>query len=304
MILNFCPINSHNGTEIGKSIEKCLLEWGIDDIFTVTVDNASSNDTVVYLRGKLQNWRKAVLRGKWAHVRCVAHIVNLVVTDGFKKLGDSVDYIRVAIKYVRQSPVKFKKFRECAEIEKIDCKKLLSLDVLTRWNSTYMMLDTAQRFERAFERFEEQDPYISQELTCLPTKSDWEKARFLVLFLENFCELTVKVSRTKYVTCNNFFNDLSHINGLLNEMVESQNSELSSMARVMKDKYDKYWGRIEKMNMLIFISSILDPRTKFEYLEFVLSKMYGASDGGVMAILVKDALVELFNEYKSFNSPQ
>lgn len=123
MILTFCPINSHKGTEIGKSIEKCLLEWGIDDIFTITVDNASSNDMAVqYLRGKLQNWGKAVLGVKWTHVRCVAHIVNLVVTDGLRKLGDSVDYIRAAVRYVRQSPSRLKKFRECAEIEKIDCK--------------------------------------------------------------------------------------------------------------------------------------------------------------------------------------
>lgn len=302
-ILSFCPISSHKGTEIGKCIEKCLLEWGIDDVFTVTVDNASSNDTAIqYLRGKLQNWRKTVLGGKWTHVRCVAHIVNLIVHDGLKKLGDSIDNIRAAVRYVRQSPMRLKKFKECAEIEKIECKKLLSLDVATRWNSTYMMLDTASKYERAFERFEEQDPYMSSELSCLPTKSDWEKARYLVIFLENFYELTVKVSGTKYVTCNNFFDDLSHINGLLNEMVESPNVELNSMARTMKDKYDKYWGKIEKMNMLIFISSILDPRTKFEYLEFVLSKMYGEVDGGVVAMLAKDSMFELFNEYKRLHS--
>ncbi|XP_071914073.1 zinc finger BED domain-containing protein RICESLEEPER 2-like [Coffea arabica] len=250
-ILNFCPIASHKGTEVGKAIEKCLLEWGVDDILTVTVDNASSNDVAVhYLRGKLQNWGKAVLGGKWTHVRCVAHIVNLIVNDGIKKLGDSVDCIRAAVRYVRQSPSRLKKFKEFVEIEKIECKRLLCLDVPTRWNSTYLMLDTAQRFERAFERFEEQDPYMLQELENLPTKSDWTKARFLVIFLENFYQLTVKVSGSKYVTSNNFFTDISHIHGILIEMTASDNDELSSMARSMKEKYDKYWGKIEKMNML------------------------------------------------------
>uniref|UniRef100_A0A803MAX5 HAT C-terminal dimerisation domain-containing protein n=1 Tax=Chenopodium quinoa TaxID=63459 RepID=A0A803MAX5_CHEQI len=35
----------HKGEAIGKAIEACLEYWGIDDkLFTVTVDNASSND--------------------------------------------------------------------------------------------------------------------------------------------------------------------------------------------------------------------------------------------------------------------
>ena len=50
-ILNFFPISSHRGDAIGKAIEKYLRDWGIDRIFTVTVDNASSNDVAVaYLK--------------------------------------------------------------------------------------------------------------------------------------------------------------------------------------------------------------------------------------------------------------
>lgn len=36
-------------------------------------------------------------------------------------------------------------------------KRILCLDVQTRWNSTYLMLGTALEFEKVFERFEEQD---------------------------------------------------------------------------------------------------------------------------------------------------
>ncbi|KAL4571005.1 hypothetical protein LXL04_017755 [Taraxacum kok-saghyz] len=31
-ILNFCPILSHKGSQIGELIEKCLLDWGIDKL--------------------------------------------------------------------------------------------------------------------------------------------------------------------------------------------------------------------------------------------------------------------------------
>ena len=50
-ILNFFPISSHRDDVICKAIEKCLCDWGIDRIFTITVDNASSNDVAVaYLK--------------------------------------------------------------------------------------------------------------------------------------------------------------------------------------------------------------------------------------------------------------
>ena len=45
--INFCPITSHRGEDLGKSISKCLHEWGLHHIFTVTVDNAGSNSVAI-----------------------------------------------------------------------------------------------------------------------------------------------------------------------------------------------------------------------------------------------------------------
>ena len=46
-IINFCPITSHRGEDLGKSISKYLHEWGLHRIFTATVDNAGSNSTAI-----------------------------------------------------------------------------------------------------------------------------------------------------------------------------------------------------------------------------------------------------------------
>lgn len=43
-IISFVQIPSHKGEVIGLAIELILLDWGIEKLFTVTVDNASSND--------------------------------------------------------------------------------------------------------------------------------------------------------------------------------------------------------------------------------------------------------------------
>ncbi|GKA73278.1 zinc finger BED domain-containing protein RICESLEEPER 2-like protein [Tanacetum coccineum] len=79
-VLNFCPISSHRGVDIGKAVEMCLLKWGIEsNVFTITVDNASTNDVAVaYLKSKFANWEKYILEGKWLHVRCIADVMNLL----------------------------------------------------------------------------------------------------------------------------------------------------------------------------------------------------------------------------------
>jgi hypothetical protein len=46
-VLNFCVVPDHKGETLGEKIEECLLEWGIGNILTITVDNASSNNTAI-----------------------------------------------------------------------------------------------------------------------------------------------------------------------------------------------------------------------------------------------------------------
>jgi hypothetical protein len=43
-ILNFCLIPNHKGKTTGDKILECILGWGIRNIFTIAVDNATSND--------------------------------------------------------------------------------------------------------------------------------------------------------------------------------------------------------------------------------------------------------------------
>ena len=90
-ILNFCPVDSHKGKDLGIAIEKCLLDWEIEKVFTVTVDNASSNDVAIrHLRNAINNWGHSVLDGEFLHMRCMAHILNLVVVDGLKHVNPSI----------------------------------------------------------------------------------------------------------------------------------------------------------------------------------------------------------------------
>nr|KJB30382.1 hypothetical protein B456_005G140200 [Gossypium raimondii] len=243
---------------IGMVIEKCLLNWGIDKLFTVTVDNASSNDVAIgYLRKKFNPRGGLVQNGKYLHMRCMAHIVNLIVVEGLKAKNKFVERVRGAVRYLRQSPARLQKFKECVVVEKIECKKMLCLDVCTRWNSTYLMLDTAWNFERAFERFEEQDTNFRAELERgegWPSVDDWDNL--------------------------------------------NSNIDFNVMAIKMKEKYDKYWGDIDKMNLLMFVACVLDPIQKLKYLEFALTEMSSSEKACEMMQKLKESLYELFDEYK------
>jgi hypothetical protein len=304
-ILNFCPISSHKGEMIGKAIEKCLLDWEVDRVFTITVDNASSNDqAIAYMKRKLNNWGGCVLNGDFLHVRCVAHIINLVVQDGLKEISDSIVRVRQAVRYVKQSPARLQKFKKCIEEEKIQTKKMLCLDVPTRWNSTYLMLDASHRLRNAFERFDVEDPYYEHDLQeregkGKPTEEDWENVKRLVGFLRSFYDFTLSISGSLYVTSNSFLHEVSSIDDILREWCVSDDFDLSVMAKRMREKYNKYWGKPEKLNMLLYVSVVLDPRYKLEYVEFVLGEMYEETVAKMVLENVKCTLSSLINEYKS-----
>ena len=90
-IISFVPVTSHRGQYLAKALENSLLDWGIKNVFTVTVDNASSNDTVIgYFKKKMLSWGASSIRLKFLHMRCLAHILNLVVNHRLKEVNVSV----------------------------------------------------------------------------------------------------------------------------------------------------------------------------------------------------------------------
>lgn len=70
------------------------------------------------------------------------------------------------------------------------------------------------------------------------------------------------------------------------------------MARQMKAKFDKYWGDIDKMNMMIYLGVILDPNLKLLGVKMTLCNIYGDEKGERMAGKIKNFVYDLFEEYK------
>ncbi|KAM3269606.1 hypothetical protein P3S67_030488 [Capsicum chacoense] len=76
------------------------------------------------------------------------------------------------------------------------------------------------------------------------------------------------------------------------------------MASNMRKKFRKYWGTPDKMNKMIFISPVLDPRNKLEYVPFAIVDMFGKEIGDKLSDSVESYMKSLFEHYvkKSKNS--
>ncbi|XP_026447774.1 zinc finger BED domain-containing protein DAYSLEEPER-like [Papaver somniferum] len=114
-------------------------------------------------------WTGATERTEYLHVKCASHVLALVIKDAVKLYNKSIARIRSVVKYVTGSPARWEKFKHCCSLEKIDCNKGIILDCKTIWNSTFLMLEAAEKYERAFKRLEKYDrdykkKYIFEEV--------------------------------------------------------------------------------------------------------------------------------------------
>ncbi|CAN1788306.1 Zinc finger BED domain-containing protein RICESLEEPER 2 [Linum perenne] len=304
-IINFTKITSHKGDDIGAKLAECLEEWGLKNVFTVTLDNASTNDVAcTFLKEKLETWGTSFRSGRYLHVRCVAHIVNLVVNDGLNEIGMSVKRVRQAVRWLRSSGSREAKFHAQVTAQNVQSKRMVSLDCQTRWNSTFLMLDTALVYERVFTVLDAIDPTFKEDLFAIgtPTTEDWKLVRNLTKFLKFFHRMTKTASGTKYCTVHLFLGELTRLYNHLSKASSGSDQHLAGVAWNMKAKVEKYWdvseGENVKMNKILYIALLFDPRHKMQMLEHCFELMYGALRGQQLKMLVKEELVKMFDMYR------
>ena len=84
-------------------------------------------------------WQIKDDHAKLFHVRCCAHILNLIVKDGLKQVDSTLEKIRDIAYNINCSQAKHELFFYCCKIENMK-RKNIRLDIPTRWNSTYKLL--------------------------------------------------------------------------------------------------------------------------------------------------------------------
>ena len=82
-------------------------------ISTITVDNCSSNDSMIdILREKLSLNNSLLLNGKFFHMRCAARILNLVVKEGLDVIRVEIEKIHDSVAFWSATPSRVEKFED------------------------------------------------------------------------------------------------------------------------------------------------------------------------------------------------
>lgn len=292
---NIC--GTHSGENIAALFSKVIGEAGIQvqNVFWVTTDNASSNDTFFKEFGELCAENQICFSEDSNRVRCAAHILNLCVQDLLTQLkvlptlevedeietgqileiddddeiinNENSDETKVIIKLrklvraIRASPQKIEKLAEKCRDNNIKDNKLI-IDVKTRWNSTYLMITRAQQLKIPIIVFCTTEPKFQNYLL---TDEDWRALDCLQQVLQHFDRATQHLSMSRNVTISSVVPMFDWLNDKLKSYVEgSCNPALKSACSKALDKLQKYFP-CPDADILLFVAVVINPAFKLQY---------------------------------------
>ncbi|KAL6912186.1 hypothetical protein ACP4OV_000991 [Aristida adscensionis] len=201
--INFKQVpHPHNAAATHSTIMDCLYEWDIaNKAFAFTLDNATSNDKAVR-KLKAALWTDLPFQGHDLHVRCSAHILNLIVQDGMETIQDVIEPVRDVVKHIVSSSSRLQIFNTIPQQFGLQPKRGFTLDVCTRWNSTYEMLEEALAYKDALSR------YVDLHNIKGPIGEQWNLARRVCKFLKKFADTTKVFSMHDFPTSHRYVKEV------------------------------------------------------------------------------------------------
>ncbi|CAN0917467.1 Putative AC transposase [Linum grandiflorum] len=282
----------HTSERLAAKLSQCLLDWNIDTkLSTITLDNCTTNDAMINLVRESLLPSNLIHDGALLHMRCSAHILNLIVRDGLEVVKDGIEKIRESVVFWTCTPRRVEYFHDNAKQCKLSVSNKLVLDCPTRWNSTYEMLRVAIPYKVVFERLKKREA----QYNSLPNDNHWIFAAAVCEKLEVFASMTEIFSGLHYPTANQFFIKVCELRLHMLSWLDDPNHIISRMAGKMWLKFSKYWNDI---HLLLAVAVVLDPRYKLHIVEYFAAK-FGSTNTDLAAERVKSVLVDLFREYQS-----
>ncbi|KAL2920462.1 putative AC transposase [Bienertia sinuspersici] len=287
----------HRGVDIYLFVVGLIKEWNLEGkTFSMTCDNAGSMDVMVArLKSDLQTFGTLPLGGRFFHVRCCAHILNLIVQSGMKVIDASILKVPETVNYIAGSDNRLVLFEKCVVDSKSNFVGKLLIDCATRWNSTYQMLKRALEAKDALNLFAIVDTSFDFGLSA----DEWNVVDFVCKFLESFYNITVMFSGSDYPTTNLYFRNIVAIEKLLVVAHTHTVASIQSMATVMMEKFEKYWS---DYSVLLAIAVLLDPRYKMHFVKTASGKLYVHAEVEVKVQEIYNAFVELYKFYDQSTS--
>ncbi|GFY91147.1 hypothetical protein Acr_07g0013430 [Actinidia rufa] len=176
-------------------------------------------------------------------------------------------------------------------------ESILRVRDVVRYNSTYLILEMAEKFEKAFQRMAEEDNGFQTYFGVMEGEECEDGDDGTPIQRQRGSKFSASI----FVTSNTFFDEIISIEMAIAKLIKNYDPLLSQMALNMQKKFDKYWGwnggKNDNINFLVYVAVVLDPRFKLRWVKFYLDKSKGVEVGEAMEKLVKSKLNELYDAY-------
>src|SRR5215213_4682521 len=250
----------HTGLQIERATFKILQDFSIaTKALSITIDNGANQVAAMRL---LSTTLSEELYVNFNTIRCGAHTIALVVNAGISKFKTIIDKVREFVIEVQKSPKKEQELLQFASVLSINYRKLIR-DVKTRWNSTYLML----------ESFLVNKPIITSLIAVNNNifklnlnENEWKEIQEFCDFLKPFFEFTEVMSGSTYPTLGTLILLLDHLSEHLNEIYNFRNTPnwIKDIAEAMITKFNSISENL--YNPTAYLALILDPRYKMQIL--------------------------------------
>ncbi|KAJ5082309.1 hypothetical protein N7532_011352 [Penicillium argentinense] len=314
-----------DGENLAIAVENMLIELSLEDkLISITGDNASNNEAMaseLYFflsdRPRVEDAMLAPLyRGLDSYIRCLAHVLNLIVKDILRNLGSgmvegaqvacdclqtgnsitdnsAIGRLRVLALWINRSPQRRQKWKEICRLNNRP-DKFVAYDVTTRRNSTFRMVDDGLKSRQQVNKF----LHLQDELPSF-TLQDWSRLEQIHTVLHNFNELTLFISKRNpqislavpiYYELHELLDDVPEGNG---DFAKLDRDIIAAVKEGMK-KYKKYYSIMDDCDTY-YTALVLDPRVKGE---MVLREL---QDGNAGTMIMETIRTNLHQVYAASN---
>ncbi|CAG8822678.1 17412_t:CDS:2, partial [Gigaspora rosea] len=179
------------------------------------------------------------------------HVLNLAVSEGMKVVVNSIVKLQNFVSYIRKSQPLFEDLKKVFQANR---RPFLvpDLDISTRWNSTYNMIEKMFRIRQMTEN----NPALRERYL---SKTKWHEIEAIVLLLEPIARATLILSSSTRPTIEDLYMIFPTILNILHDALDSEIQINNQIAQRMYKKLNDYWTVLQTC---CSVSVALDPNMK------------------------------------------